>query len=654
MKKLNTIFKIALLFIAIHFYQSANAQSPEAIKLFEEGRTFYGKSDYDQAINSFTEAIKLHASYSDAYNWRGYVYHAKKEYDIAISDYKEASRLNPTFANPHFNLGMSYYKKQNYDEAINEFDEAIKLDPKEKFSYQWKGDALQQKKQYDAAITCYNEIIRLTPKDLSGYRLRATAYNAKKEYDRAINEYNQMLRIDSLSHATFNNRAIAYRNQKLYDLALADHNQAITLGPKETSYYYARAATYKEKGDIASAIKDYDETISLIGKSSAYLSRAYFFNRIGKTDEALKDFNEAIRLDPKYIYAYTGRGNFYRKLGKYEISEADYAKAIELDPKNTAGYYGRAVVSKDKGNYLLAIKDYETCFILNPKITTTNVAILSPLLRTNQTEKAKEYADKFLEKKQNTYLDTDKWRFYSYYVTVVAKNLPDEKYDEALTNLERALKDYSKYITEEDDSKSEYTDILALKGFVLDRLGRYAVAKEVYEQALLISPSQPDVRDAIIAINAKLTVQSGSDKLPPAIQLISPETGRGLHVTASGSNNIEIIGRAKDPSGIASVTVNGIMVSKVEDDGLFLSKVSLKPGANNLIIAATDKKGNKTAKTFILNGQTVPVQKSETEIVMPVAGAENAPQYHAILIAVNDYADPAIPDLENPVKDASN
>jgi hypothetical protein len=40
-------------------------------------------------------------------------------------------------------------------------------------------------------------------------------------------------------------------------------------------------------------------------------------------------------------------------------------------------------------------------------------------------------------------------------------------------------------------------------------------------------------------------------------------------------------------------------------------------------------------------------------VIVPVLSLDKAPEYHAILIAEEDYKDSSIPDLENPVKDAT-
>ena len=55
------------------------------------------KGEYRQAIEDYTEAIRLSPNLVDAYNSRGDAYREEKEYDRAIGDYTEGDPPRPQF-----------------------------------------------------------------------------------------------------------------------------------------------------------------------------------------------------------------------------------------------------------------------------------------------------------------------------------------------------------------------------------------------------------------------------------------------------------------------------------------------------------------------------------------------------------------------------
>jgi tetratricopeptide (TPR) repeat protein len=68
------------------------------------------------------------------------------------------------------------------------------------------------------------------------------------------------------------------------------------------------------------------------GLAWAYVDRGQAYLDHGDTDVAIADFNEAIRLDPKYADAYIGRSVAYRNKGDRDRAAADNREAMRLNP----------------------------------------------------------------------------------------------------------------------------------------------------------------------------------------------------------------------------------------------------------------------------------------------------------------------------------
>ena len=83
---------------------------------------------------------------------------------------------------------------------------------------------------------------------------------------------------------------------------------------------------------------------ALRSEGNQHIKSGIALSEQGHLTEALAEFDEAIRLDPKLVQAYYHRGNVYRSLGQYEPAFQNYSDAIRLDTQFAPAYVNRAVV----------------------------------------------------------------------------------------------------------------------------------------------------------------------------------------------------------------------------------------------------------------------------------------------------------------------
>jgi tetratricopeptide (TPR) repeat protein len=129
-----------------------------------------------------------------------------------------------------------------------------------------------------------------------------------------------------------------------------------------------RGRDYLLKGDLDRAIKDYDEAIRLDPNFAiAYINRGIAYNSKGNPYRAIADYNEAIRLDPNMATAYNSRGLVYLRRGDLDRANADYNEAIRIDPKFASAYNNRAIIYLRRGELDRASADYNEAIRLDPK-----------------------------------------------------------------------------------------------------------------------------------------------------------------------------------------------------------------------------------------------------------------------------------------------
>ncbi|CAD8105297.1 unnamed protein product [Paramecium primaurelia] len=86
------------------------------------------------------------------------------------------------------------------------------------------------------------------------------------------------------------------------------------------------------------------------------LSTGFVQQHLKYYEDAIKNFSDAIKIDPKLAAVYNKRGNVYNLLKKYPEAIQDYSSAIEIDPQYAKAYNNRYRIDDCYKDYELANK----------------------------------------------------------------------------------------------------------------------------------------------------------------------------------------------------------------------------------------------------------------------------------------------------------
>ena len=84
-------------------------------------------------------------SYANAYNNKGAAYSFLDQFERAIETYNEAIRLNPQSAEAYYNRGLAFYRlgPSAHEPAREDYQEAVRLDPQYAGDYYEEGPLLR-------------------------------------------------------------------------------------------------------------------------------------------------------------------------------------------------------------------------------------------------------------------------------------------------------------------------------------------------------------------------------------------------------------------------------------------------------------------------------------------------------------------------------
>jgi tetratricopeptide (TPR) repeat protein len=129
-----------------------------------------------------------------------------------------------------------------------------------------------------------------------------------------------------------------------------------------------RGVEHAQRREYAAALRDFNEALKLDPKyAPAYSYRSAVFVNRDELERALKDADEAIKLNPKLASAWSNRGAALRHKKDYAAAVDSLNKAVEIHPKGFAALYNRGLAHYEMGQYDQAINDLTAFVKLRPK-----------------------------------------------------------------------------------------------------------------------------------------------------------------------------------------------------------------------------------------------------------------------------------------------
>jgi tetratricopeptide (TPR) repeat protein len=138
---------------------------------------------------------------------------------------------------------------------------------------------------------------------------------------------------DERAHNAMGN--FMFANQQNYERAISSYRQSININPKYASPYNMLGYAQRQVGDYAGAEKAFQRYTELIpDQPNPYDSYAELLMMMGRFDESISSYEQALAIDPNFVVSYIGIGTNQMFMGELENARSTFSKAEEAARNN--------------------------------------------------------------------------------------------------------------------------------------------------------------------------------------------------------------------------------------------------------------------------------------------------------------------------------
>lgn len=342
-----------------------NANPPptvDAATHISQGDAFLKAGKYEDALQSFTEAIKVDPDNFNTYYKRAGLYLLRGKHKQGLDDLGRTLERNPSFVQARLRRGKVRLQLGSFAEAEADLKRVLQDKPDsdlakkqlvelEKCSRDMDAAKASLESSPEEALRLIGQVLEIATDCKEARLIRARAYLKAKQYHSVLEDTMSVMKQEA-----GNLEALFLRGQAFYYLgereaAIKHYSQALKYDPEHSASKaefkrlskLEKAQNSAEENLKASkfqeALQDF-ETALLLEPSSEFVTPKLFLGKckalvsLKQPSQAVEACTKAIELDGQLLDAYLQRAEAHLLDSDYDKALHNFQKAREIQPQN--------------------------------------------------------------------------------------------------------------------------------------------------------------------------------------------------------------------------------------------------------------------------------------------------------------------------------
>lgn len=294
--------------------------------------TTYGHPVFQNpAIVALSEKIAADPENARLYFQRGVELMRFDEDTFAVKDFQTAAELDSTKAEYFSAVGDLMFDHKDVSGSLPWIEKALSLNPDDPKARLKIAKVFVFIKEYPKAFQEINKVLRQNALNPEGYFLKGIIYKDLKDTAKAISSFQTALQVDPDYHEAMIQLGTVYAARK-DQLAIRYFDNAFRTDTNDVFPLYAKGMFFQEQNQYELAKEEYRKAI-LHNRDyrDAYFAMGFILMQQDSFDKAYRQFDLVTKLDPTNAKAYYNRGLCQELLGKDNEALQDYKQALTFN-----------------------------------------------------------------------------------------------------------------------------------------------------------------------------------------------------------------------------------------------------------------------------------------------------------------------------------
>ena len=368
----------------------------------------------EEALDAFLATTRINPDHLDAHYQIASLYEQQEDINNVIEQYETIIELDQSKADPFLRLGALYLQRGDDDNVIRVYEPGLELEPNHPVAQYNLAVIFEEREETEKAIKHYKLANRYDDGHFDWHfryaRLLDRYAETLEDYDiyaaMAVEEYNKTVNLKPDHAQAYLYRGLITRRYKQigdtlyrYGQIAEDFKKVIALEPDNSDAHYYLGMTYVDIDQREKAKEVLLKTLQSEKKyKGVYLELGIIAESEGDHDEAIRNFEKELEIDPESVRAYQRLGDLYSSYSTdFGRAKETLEKALEFQPNHVSTLLNYASTLYYLDQLGAATEQFELVIQINPKDLTANYNLALMYEYTGKTRQAINRWKKFLE-----------------------------------------------------------------------------------------------------------------------------------------------------------------------------------------------------------------------------------------------------------------